>query len=292
MAGLPNFQQILKAVLDVMNLQKIKKQKYRTIFISDLHLGTRRSRTDLILHFLKHTECETLYLVGDIIDNWALKRKWFWDQNSNDVIQKILRKARKGTKVVYIPGNHDEAFRAFTAHDFGGIQIRMNDIHTSADDKRYLILHGDEFDGVVLYAKWLANLGDRAYEAAVSMNVYYNKLRRIMGLPYWSLSAFLKRKVKRAVEFIGNFEDAVVRRAREKNVDGVVCGHIHTPEMRMIDGIHYCNDGDWVESCSALVEHFDGRFELIDWSGFQNQELTNEETITGDDSDRRLVSAG
>jgi UDP-2,3-diacylglucosamine pyrophosphatase LpxH len=275
-----------------MDMLQPLNMKYRTVFISDIHLGTKRSRTDLLLHFLKHVECEKLYLVGDIIDNWALKRKWFWQQTHNDVIQKILRKARKGTKVVYIPGNHDEALRAFTNNDFGRIQIRLNDIHKTADGKRYLILHGDEFDGVVLYAKWLAFLGDRAYEIAVSLNHYYNKARRLIGLPYWSLSAFLKRRVKRAVEFIGNFEEAVVRRAQEKKVDGVVCGHIHTPEMRMINGIHYCNDGDWVESCSALVEHSDGRFELLDWTRFQGLEITNDETNTLDDRDRRLVSAG
>lgn len=266
--------------------------KYRTVFISDLHLGTRRARTDLLLHFLKHIECEKLYLVGDIIDNWALKRKWFWEQSHNDVIQKILRKARKGTKVVYIPGNHDEAFRAFTNNDFGAIQIRNNDIHVTAEGKRYLVMHGDEFDGVVLYARWLAYLGDRAYETAVNANHYFNRMRRFVGLPYWSLSAFLKRRVKRAVEFIGNFEEAVVKRARQKKVDGVVCGHIHTPEMRYIDGIHYCNDGDWVESCSALVEHQDGRFELLDWTTFQIQEFDNDEATTFDDRDRRMVTSG
>lgn len=271
---------------------KAVKTKYRAIFISDLHLGTRRSRTDLILHFLKHTECDTLYLVGDIIDNWALKRSWFWEQSHNDVIQKILRKARKGTKVVYIPGNHDEAFRDFTKQSFGGIHVKLNDIHTTADGKKYLIMHGDEFDGVVLYAKWLAYLGDRAYEFAVNMNSYFNRARRFFNLPYWSLSAFLKRKVKRAVEFIGNFEDAVVHRAKSRNADGVICGHIHTPEMRMIDGIHYCNDGDWVESCSALVEHKDGRFELLDWTQFQGHEADEAKHEAAVDRDRRLVSAG
>ncbi|MEM9332106.1 MAG: UDP-2,3-diacylglucosamine diphosphatase [Pseudomonadota bacterium] len=267
------------------------KRKYRTIFISDLHLGTKRSRTDLLLHFLKHTESEKLYLIGDIIDNWGLKRKWFWEQSHNDVIQKILRKARKGTKVVYIPGNHDEVFRDFTKQSFGGVHIKLNDIHTTVDGRRYLILHGDEFDGVVLYAKWLAYLGDRAYEIAVNLNHYFNRARRLFGLPYWSLSAFLKRRVKRAVEFIGNFEEAVVRKARAKGVEGVVCGHIHTPEMRMIDGIHYCNDGDWVETCSALVEHSDGRFELLDWTKFQDSQSTDDKRETFDDSDGRLVSA-
>ena len=267
-------------------------RKYRTIFISDLHLGTKRARADLLLHFLKHTECETLYLVGDVIDNWALKRKWHWQQSHNDVIQKLLRKARKGTRIVYIPGNHDEAFRAFTAQSLGGVQIKMNDVHTTADGRKYLILHGDEFDGVVLYARWLAYLGDHAYEFAVNMNYYFNKGRRLFRLPYWSLSAYLKRKVKRAVEFVGNFEEAVVRRARSKGADGVICGHIHTPEMRMIDGIHYCNDGDWVESCSALVEHADGSFELLDWTIYDGEKVTDDQQEADTDRDRRLVSAG
>ncbi len=249
-----------------MNIHTKPFRKFRTIFISDMHLGTARSQTRALLDFLKNTECETLYLVGDVVDNWALKRKWFWHQTHNDVIQKILRKARKGTRVVYIPGNHDEHFRDFCGQNFGSVEIRQNAIHITADKKRYLVLHGDEFDGVVLYAKWLAHLGDWAYETMVTINVYYNKLRRFVGLPYWSLSAFLKRKVKRAMEFIGNFEQAVVRLAHAKGVDGVICGHIHTPEMRMIEGVHYCNDGDWVESCSALVEHHDGRFELLDWN--------------------------
>lgn len=275
-------------------MAKIKplKTRYRTIFISDVHLGTKRSRTDLLLHFLKHTESEKLYLVGDIIDNWALKRRWFWDQSHNDVIQKLLRKGRKGTKIVYIPGNHDEAFRDFTAQRLGGVDIKRNDIHTTAEGKKYLILHGDEFDGVVLYHRWLALLGDRAYEFAVNANHYFNKIRRFFRLPYWSLSAYLKRKVKRAVEFVGNFETAVVRKAKSKNVDGVVCGHIHTPEMRMIDGIHYCNDGDWVESCSALVEHRDGRLELLDWTRFQGDSIANQQLETDSDCDRRLAPTG
>ncbi len=275
-----------------MSEKKTEKARYRTIFISDLHLGTRRSRTDLLLHFLKNTESDTLYLVGDVIDNWALKRKWHWDQSHNDVIQKLLRKGRKGTKIVYIPGNHDEAFRAFTAQSLGSVNIKMSDIHNTADGKKYLVLHGDEFDTVVRYAKWLAFLGDRAYEFAVNFNHYFNKVRRWFGLPYWSLSAFLKRKVKRAVEFIGNFEDAVVLKAKSKKVDGVICGHIHTPEMRMIDGIHYCNDGDWVESCSALVEHEDGSFELLDWTIYQGESVEEDEPEALDDSDGRLVSAG
>lgn len=263
---------------------------FRTVFISDLHLGTKHANTGAILDFLKRTECEHLFLVGDIIDNWALKRKWQWQQSHNDVIQKILRKARKGTRVTFIPGNHDEQFRDFAGQDFGVIKVRKSKIHKTATGKRYLVLHGDEFDGVVLYARWLAYLGDHAYGWAIFLNRYFNSLRRLVGLPYWSLSAFLKRRVKRAVEFVGNFEQAVVREARKHKVDGVICGHIHTPEMRTIDGIHYCNDGDWVESCSALVEHLDGRMELINWPNFPTapKQIQTDENI---DSDRRLVSA-
>lgn len=250
-----------------LNIRAMPCRTYRTVFLSDLHLGTARAQSEALLDFLKVTECETLYLVGDIFDNWALKRSWFWHQSHNDVIQKLLRKARKGTKIVYIPGNHDEQFRDFAGQQFANIRVCLNDIHITADNRRYLVLHGDEFDSVVLHAKWLARLGDWAYEVMVGFNLQFNRLRRTFGLPYWSLSAFLKRKVKRAVEFIGNFEGAVVKAAHAKRVDGVVCGHIHTPEMRMIDGIHYCNDGDWVESCTALVEHHDGQMELVDWQG-------------------------
>ena len=238
---------------------------YRTIFLSDVHLGTRHSQAEMLLDFLRHTESHHLFLVGDIIDNWALKRSWYWAQSHNDVIQKLLRKARKGTQITYIPGNHDEHFRDFCGQRFGSVAVRMEAVHTTADGKRYLVMHGDKFDGVVLYAKWLAHLGDVAYANAIKVNTVFNRIRRRVGLPYWSLSAFLKNRVKRAVEFVGNFEDAVVRNAREARVDGVVCGHIHTAESREIDGIHYCNDGDWVESCTALVEHADGRLELVDW---------------------------
>ncbi len=219
-----------------------------------------------MLDFLRHTHCEHIFLVGDIIDNWALKRSWYWAQSHNDVIQKLLRKARKGTQITYIPGNHDEHFRDFCGQRFANVAVRMEAVHITADDKRYLVLHGDKFDGVVLYAKWLAHLGDVAYTTAVKANTVFNRVRRTLGLPYWSLSAFLKNRVKRAVEFVGNFEEAVVREAHEAGADGVICGHIHTAEFRMIDGIHYCNDGDWVESGTALVEHFDGRMELLDWA--------------------------
>lgn len=240
--------------------------RYRAIWISDFHIGTRRAQTGMLLDFLKYTESDTLYLVGDIIDNWSMQKTWFWDQGHNDVIQKLLRKARKGTRVVYIPGNHDERFRDFIGARFGRIAVMQNAVHITADKKRYLVLHGDEFDGVVKYARWLAVLGDKAYEMALWLNLHLNRLRRKLGMPYWSLSAYLKRRVKQAVQFVSDFEQAVVREAKKRRADGVICGHIHTPEMSVIDGVHYCNDGDWVESCSALVEHHDGRLELIHWA--------------------------
>jgi UDP-2,3-diacylglucosamine pyrophosphatase LpxH len=242
-------------------------RRYRAIFISDIHLGTRRAQAEAFLDFLGHTESEYLYLVGDIIDSWSLRQHWHWQQSHNDVIQKLLRKARKGTKLIYIPGNHDENFRDFVNLRFGKVAVLEETIHTSASGKRYLVLHGDKFDGVVCFAPWLAKLGDQAYEISMSLNAAVNKVRRFFKLPYWSLSAFLKYKVKKAVEFLSRFEEAVVRDAKLRQCEGVICGHVHTPDDRVIDGIHYLNDGDWVESCTALVEHHDGRFEIIGWHG-------------------------
>ncbi|WP_342643510.1 UDP-2,3-diacylglucosamine diphosphatase [Rhodoligotrophos ferricapiens] len=249
-----------------MNVQPHRPFRYRTIWISDFHLGTRRAQTELLLDFLRHTESDTLYLVGDVIDNWALKKRWYWTQTHNDVIQKILRKARKGTKVIYIPGNHDDYFRDFAEARFGRICVKLEAMHTTASGRRYLVMHGDKFDGVVRYAKWLAVLGDRAYGLSIIINSVFNRVRRLFGLPYWSLSAYLKYKVKRAVEFVSRFEDALVHEARRQGADGVICGHVHTPQMRDIGGVHYCNDGDWVESCTALVETFAGTLEIIRWT--------------------------
>lgn len=240
-------------------------RRYRAIFVSDIHLGTRRAQAEAFLDFLKCTESDYLYLVGDIIDSWSLRKTWFWQQSHNDVIQKLLRKGRKGSKLIYIPGNHDENFRDFVNLRFGKVAVLEETVHTGANGKRYLILHGDKFDGVVCFAPWLAKLGDSAYEISMSLNATVNRVRRFFRLPYWSLSAYLKYKVKKAVEFVSRFEEAVVREAKLRNCEGVICGHIHTPDDRMIDGIHYMNDGDWVESCTALVEHFDGRFEIIHW---------------------------
>jgi UDP-2,3-diacylglucosamine pyrophosphatase LpxH len=225
----------------------------------------------LLLDFLRCTESQYLYIVGDLIDSWSLKKHWYWDQKQNDVIQKLLRKARKGTRVVYLPGNHDENFREFCGHRFGRVAILNETVHVTAAGKRYLVLHGDKFDSVVYFASWLAKLGDWAYERLMDLNVVVSFFRRLAGRGHWSLSAYIKYKVKKAVEFISRFETAVVKEALGRNCQGVICGHIHTPDDRMIDGIHYLNDGDWVESCSALVEHADGRWEIIRWNKYAEE---------------------
>ncbi len=239
--------------------------RYRSIWISDVHLGTRHVKDADLLDFLRNNESEYLYLVGDIFDGWALGKTWHWPQSHNDIVQKILRKVRKGTRVTYIPGNHDEFARAFVDQHFGGIATRMNAIHTLADGRQFIVLHGDEFDGVVQYAKWLSVLGARAYQLTLTANYWYNRIRRWFNLPYWSLSAYLKHKTKRAVQHIANFETTVAQEARQYEADGVICGHIHHAEIREIDGVTYCNTGDWVESCTALVEHIDGTLEIVRW---------------------------
>ena len=239
--------------------------KVRTAWISDVHLGTPGCQADALLDFLKRVECDTLYLVGDIIDGWQLRRSWYWPQAHNDVVQKLLRKARKGTRVIFIPGNHDEFGRKFLDHSFGGIEVAEEWIHTTADGKKLWITHGDLYDGVIQCARWLALLGDSLYEFTLKLNRHLNSLRARAGLPYWSLSKYLKLKVKRAVSYMGDFEAALAREARKRGVDGLVCGHIHHAEMRMVEDILYCNDGDWVESLTALVEHADGRLAIVDW---------------------------
>jgi len=240
--------------------------RYRSVFISDIHLGTRGCQAELLLDFIRHMSCEKLYLVGDILDGWRLKARWWWPQAHNDVVQKVLRLARKGVEVTYIPGNHDEAARDFCGLRFGGVAVARDAIHLAADGRRYLVTHGDEFDNVVRYARWLAFLGDWAYRTVLAMNTLLNRVRRRFGFGYWSFSAYLKVKVKNALQFIENYELAVANEARRRGVDGVICGHIHKAEIRQIDGIIYVNDGDWVESCTALVEHFDGRFEILQWA--------------------------
>jgi len=241
-------------------------RQYRTIWISDVHLGTRGCKAEFLLDFLRCTDARTIYLVGDIIDCWRLRRSWYWPQTHNDVIQKLLRKVRHGTQVIYVPGNHDEWLRQFASLNFGGVEVVEQAIHVTADGRRLLIMHGDWFDFIVTQARWLAALGDSAYAFSIWINNHFNRIRHWLGYDYWSLSAFLKLKVKNAVQYIGSFADALAEEARRRDLDGVVCGHIHHAEIRDVDGILYCNDGDWVESCTALVEHFDGRLDIVNWA--------------------------
>jgi UDP-2,3-diacylglucosamine pyrophosphatase LpxH len=238
----------------------------RTVFISDTHLGTAGCNAELLLDFLKSVDCETLYLVGDIIDGWQLRKGWYWPPRHNDVVRCVLKMAKHGTRVIYVPGNHDEAFRSYVGLNLGGIELIPRAIHITADGRRLLVLHGDEFDGIMMYAKWLAFLGDRAYTLLLKTNRVLNWVRRKRGLPYWSLSSHLKKRVKNAVQFISRFEDVVAHAAHEEGADGVVCGHIHSAEIRQIGDVTYYNDGDWVESCTALIEHPDGRMEILDWA--------------------------
>jgi len=242
------------------------ERHFRTLFISDVHLGARGSQADKLLDFLRSHDADTIYLVGDIVDGWALKSNWHWPQSHNDFVQKMLRKARKGAKVIYIPGNHDEFLRQYYGTHFGGIDVVENALHTGVDGKRFLVIHGDIFDLVVQNARWLAHLGDKAYDFAIQLNRLVNFFRRLFGVPYWSLSQWAKQKVKNAVNYIGAFEEALAAEARRHGADGVICGHIHCAVIRDQQGIRYMNCGDWVESCTALAEHEDGRFEIITWT--------------------------
>ncbi len=249
-------------------------KKYRTLFLSDLHLGTRAAQAELLLDFLKYHDAETIYLVGDIVDGWRLKKGWYWPQAHNDVVQKFLRKVRKGVRVIYIPGNHDEFARNYTGLTFGGIEVVSEALHKTADDKKIIVMHGDQFDIIVCNARWLAYLGDWAYRVAISTNTWVNTARRLSGMGYWSLSAWAKMKVKNAVNFIGDFEKTLALEAKRKNADGVICGHIHHATIKQIDGALYINTGDFVESCSAVVEHQDGHFEIIYWQMTAQEQMS------------------
>jgi len=240
--------------------------RVRTLFLSDLHLGTKGCQAGLLLGFLKAYDADTLYLVGDIIDGWRLRSGWYWPQAHNDVVQKLLRKVRKGTRLVYVPGNHDEFLRDYIGSNFGGIELADQAIHETADGKRFLVIHGDQFDMVVRHARWLALLGDGAYTVALVLNTYLNILRRRLGFSYWSLSAWAKLKVKNAVNYISRFEELLSAEARRHDADGVICGHIHHAALHDVFGIRYVNTGDWVESCTAIVEHYDGTLELVRWA--------------------------
>src|SRR5690554_54578 len=243
------------------------KKKVRAIFISDIHLGTRACQAESLLGFLKAFEAEYLYLVGDIVDFWAMNRSIQWAASHNTVVQKILRRARHGTQVIFVPGNHDELLREYDGIAFGGIQVRNEAVHETVDGKRYWVVHGDEYDQVTRHHRWVAMVGDVAYNMLVRLNQSLSRIRRLLRrLGYWSLAGYAKKKVKKAVNFIFDFEDAVVHAARQRKMDGVVCGHIHWSADRMVEGIHYLNCGDWVDTCSGIVEHHDGRIEIVHWS--------------------------
>jgi UDP-2,3-diacylglucosamine pyrophosphatase LpxH len=240
--------------------------RVRAIFLSDLHLGTRGCQAEQVLSFLRRYEAELVYVVGDIVDGWQLKSDWYWPQAHNDVVQELLRKARGGTRMVYVPGNHDEFLRGFYGTHFGGIEVAESVIHCARSGRRYLVIHGDLFDLVITQARWLALLGGKAYDLAIALNTHFNAARRFFGMPYWSLSQWVKLKVKNAVNFISAFEETLAAEAARQGADGVICGHIHHAVIRDAGGSHYLNCGDWVESCTAIVEHPDGRFAIVRWA--------------------------
>lgn len=247
-------------------------RRVRALFLSDVHLGMKPIRCVQLIEFLRLHDADTIYLVGDILDGWRLAKQWHWPPEYNVFVDLLLTKAKAGTRVVYLPGNHDEFLREYLGTYFGEVELVDRTIHTTATGKTYLVIHGDQFDVVVMHAKWLAHVGDWAYNAALRVNMLINWVRRRMGLQYWSLSAWAKQKVKNAVSVIGRFEEALVHEAKETGVHGVICGHIHFADMHERLGVHYINTGDWVESCTAIVENFDGQFELIKWT----------EMVTGD----------
>ena len=239
---------------------------FKTVWVSDVHLGSRACRVQLLLDFLRQTRCDTLYLVGDIIDLESLRESFFWPTAHTEVLRVLLKKSQEGTRVVYIPGNHDNLFRDYDGMVFGNVEIRREAIHETADGRRLLVLHGDEFDSVIKASPLLEALGNRAYSFVLKLNRYVNLLRRAFGFPYWSIAAYLKHKVKNAVKYIANFERALAQEAQRRGLDGAVCGHIHRAEISQIDGVLYCNDGDWVESCTTLTEDFNGRLSLLRWT--------------------------
>jgi UDP-2,3-diacylglucosamine pyrophosphatase LpxH len=242
-----------------------RSRTYRTIWISDTHLGTKGCQAELLLNFLQHNTSQQLYLVGDIVDGWALSKRWYWDSFHDQILHLLFERAQSTTDIIYISGNHDEFLRPFLHHQISAIRFEDEVVHTTADGRRFLVLHGDQFDGVMQFARWLAKVGDWAYEHLLRINTVYNKLRRALGYPYWSISAYLKHKTKSAVSFISAFEETVAKAAHNRGLQGVICGHIHHAEIRIIQGVQYCNDGDWVESCTALVEEWDGSLRIIEW---------------------------
>jgi UDP-2,3-diacylglucosamine pyrophosphatase LpxH len=243
---------------------------HRTIFISDIHLGTRGCKAEYLVDFLQRNSCETLYLIGDIVDGWQLRRRWYWTEAHSRVVHEILHKVDSGTRVIFVPGNHDEFLRPYCGRTYAGIEVVHETVHETADGRKMLVLHGDQFDGVIAIAKWLAHLGSWAYDKALQVNEALHAIRRGLGLPYWSLSAWLKHAVKDAVEYVCRFEDVVAHAAEARGLDGVICGHIHQAQIRTIGNVQYHNDGDWVESCTALVEDARGHLEIVRWAAPQS----------------------
>ena len=265
------------------------QKTYRSIFVSDVHLGTKDCKAGQLNNFLKHNSCDTLYLVGDIIDAWKIQQnKWRWKQSHTNVVRRVLGHAKRGTRVVFIAGNHDEFLRPMIPYgfSFGLVEIHNQIEHIGADGKHYLVVHGDLFDGITRLAPWIAFLGDKAYDFILSLNNKFNWIRRRMGFGYFSLSKFLKHKVKKAVDFIFKFEENLANYCKKRGFDGVICGHIHHAEIKEINGVVYMNDGDWVESCTALVEHHDGRWEIITWI------KESDDVDTDTDSGSREQSSG
>jgi len=250
----------------------------RSIFLSDIHLGTRACQADRLVEFLRDYDAENVFLVGDIVDFWAMKRTVVWTSAQNTFVQKILRRARRGERVVFIPGNHDEALRDYLGIAFGDIEVVGEHIHQLADGRRFLLLHGDEFDQITRHHRWIAILGDVMYDVLVRLNSLVSFVRRRFGMTcYWSLAGYAKRRVKKAMQFIFDFEDAAIRAARQRGLDGIICGHIHSAVIRQVDGVSYVNCGDWVDSCTAIVEHLDGRLELIAWGSVAQTLITSQE---------------
>lgn len=238
----------------------------RSVFISDVHLGTRACQAERLIDFLREYPAKHLFLVGDIIDFWSMSRGIHWSRAQNTVVQKVLRRARHDEQVVLVPGNHDEALRDYCEAVFGDIKLAREYIHETADGRRFLLIHGDDFDQVTRHHRWVAVLGDVAYNLLVRANGWLSWARRLLGIAgYWSLAGYAKRRVKTALQFIFDFEDSVIRHVRERGLDGVICGHIHWAALKEVDGLVYANCGDWVDSCTALVEHEDGRLELVHW---------------------------
>jgi UDP-2,3-diacylglucosamine pyrophosphatase LpxH len=271
------------------------QKTYRSIFVSDVHLGTKDCKAEQLNNFLKHNSCDTLYLVGDIIDAWKIQQnKWRWKQSHTNVVRRVLGHAKRGTRVVFIAGNHDEFLRPMIPYgfSFGSIEIHNQIEHIGADGKHYLVTHGDLFDGITRLAPWIAFLGDKAYDFVLSLNAKFNWVRHKFGFGYWSLSQFLKHRVKKAVDFMFKFEENLANYCKKRGFDGVICGHIHHAEIKEINGVMYMNDGDWVESCTALVEHHNGHWEIITWTKEKDDVVTNPDSDSRERSDRPAGKSG